>query len=51
MSVEGLLGMWLALTLTVGYLGTVILFTLLVPRLVRWVINQYGDQGQRQARP
>ena len=40
MSTEEFLGMWLALTLAIGYLGTVTLFMLLVPRLVQWIKEQ-----------
>jgi hypothetical protein len=40
MSIDELLGLLFALTLTVGYLGTVILFMILVPRFVEWVKEQ-----------
>jgi hypothetical protein len=40
MSAEEFLAMCLALTLTLGYLGTVTLFMFLVPRLVRWIREQ-----------
>ena len=40
MSAEEFLGIWLALTLTAGYLGTVTLLMFLVPRLVRWIREQ-----------
>jgi hypothetical protein len=43
MSAEEFLGIWLALTLAVGYLGTVTLFMILVPRFIEWV----KEHGQR----
>jgi phosphatidylglycerophosphatase A len=43
MSVDEFLGMWLALTITVGYLGTVTLFVILVPWFVQWFKEQNGD--------
>jgi hypothetical protein len=42
MSADEYLGLWMAMTITVDCLSTVVLFMVLLPRLVRWVRNTAG---------
>jgi hypothetical protein len=42
------LGTWLALTLTIGYLGLVTLFCFLVPRIARRVMSQGESQANEK---
>lgn len=43
MSAEEFLGMWWALTLTLGYLGIVTLFCFLIPRIYRWFMRSFDQ--------
>jgi hypothetical protein len=43
MTAEEFLALWLVLTITVGYLGLVALWCLLLPRFIRWVMRQDLD--------
>lgn len=40
MTLDDFLAIWLALTITVGYLPLVGLWCLLLPRFIRWVMRQ-----------
>jgi hypothetical protein len=43
MTAEEFLALWLVLTITVGFLGLVALWYLLLPRFIRWVMRQDLD--------
>ena len=43
MTAEEFLAVWLVLTITVGYLGLVTLFCLLVPRIYRWFMRSFDQ--------